>query len=128
MKTSIFSFLIKFIPFSLLLMLVQLAVVRFVLNEIELYYSTYSIYTFHIISTLLVCVFLIFVHQNLQEKTGFAFMGSSLLKMLAAVLFLFPLISSKAPNAFENIMLFFVPYFLFLIFETLFAVRLLNRK
>ncbi|QYA24910.1 hypothetical protein G3I01_05095 [Gramella sp. MT6] len=127
MQTRLFSFLKLFIPFSVLLFLIQFALVKYLL-KIELYYSTLAIYAFHFIATFLIFLFLVFVNKTFSDKTGFAFMACSLLKMLAAVLFLLPVMLNDTPNPFQDIVAFFIPYFLFLIFETIYAVRLINTK
>lgn len=127
MKAKLIPFLRFFIPFSLFLFGLQFVLVNYFL-ETDLYYSTVSIYAFHVIATLLIYLFLIYVHNTFRDKTGFAFMGSSLLKMLAAVLFLLPMMLSDVANPFQDMIAFFVPYFLFLIFETVYAVRLINIK
>ena len=67
------------------------------------------------------------MYRNFTENTGFAFMGLSLLKMVAAIIFLLPLVLSETNQVFANILAFFVPYFLFLVFETLYAVKLINK-
>jgi len=68
------------------------------------------------------------VHKTFSDKTGFAFMACSLLKMMAAVLFLLPVMLNDTPNPLQDIVAFFIPYFLFLIFETIYAVKLINTK
>jgi uncharacterized Tic20 family protein len=55
-------------------------------------------------------------------------MGASLFKMLAAVLFLLPMLLNNENSPFINLLSFFLPYFLYLIFETFFAVKLINSK
>lgn len=92
------------------------------------YYSLTSIYAFHIISALVVALIIQIVHSNFKDYAGFAFMGTSLLKMLAAILFLLPgFLSEDKPN-FINILNFFIPYFLFLIFEAIQVIKLINTK
>jgi hypothetical protein len=98
------------------------------LPETAFYYSLFAIYAFHFLATLIIYIFLLFVHNNFSDKTGFAYMGASLLKMLAAIIFLLPLMLSDIPKPFENIIAFFIPYFLYLTFETLYAVKLINSK
>ncbi|APG60826.1 hypothetical protein [Christiangramia salexigens] len=127
MKNQLLPFLKYFIPFSFLLLAAQYAIVNYML-DVNLYYSTLSVYLFHILATFLIYILLVFVHKTFSDKTGFAFMGLSLLKMLAAVIFLLPIMLNDAPNPFQDMIAFFVPYFLFLIFETTFAVRLINFK
>ena len=127
MQQKLLHFLKFFIPFSLILLALQFVLVEYVL-QLELYYATITIYTFHILATLAIYVFLVFVNKSYSDKTGFAFMACSLLKMLAAVLFLLPMMLAEVEHPFQDLMAFFIPYFLYLIFETIFAVRLINTK
>lgn len=127
MQDKLISFLKSFIPFSILLLIIQFSIVNYLL-EIEFYYSTITIYSFHILATFLIYLFLVYVHKSFSDKTGFAFMACSLLKMLAAVLFLLPMMLNDVPNPFQDLMAFFIPYFLYLIFETIYAVKLINNK
>lgn len=125
MKEQLLSFLKIFFPFSIVLLALQYLLTTYVL-DFEMFYHLWGIYLFFILSTGLIYAVLLYIQQNYPEKTGFAFMGFSLLKMLAALIFLFPLILSGIPSAFPNIMSFFIPYFLFLIFETIYVVKLIN--
>lgn len=127
MKTKLLSFLKFLIPLSILLFAIQYYLVNYVLDT-QLFYNTISIYAFHVISTLLIYFFLLYVHKTFSDKTGFAFMGCSLLKMLAAVLFLIPVMLSETPYPLHDVFAFFIPYFLYLIFETTYAVKLINIK
>ncbi|SDS39120.1 hypothetical protein [Gramella sp. MAR_2010_147] len=127
MQAKLFPFLKLFLPFSILLFAIQYLIVNYSL-KIEFYYSTVAVYSFHVIATFLIYLFLVFVNKSFSDKTGFAFMACSLLKMLAAVLFLLPMMLNDVPNPFQDLIAFFIPYFLFLIFETIYAVKLLNLK
>jgi len=127
MQQKIVGFLKRFIPFLIISMLIQYALTNYVF-EAELYYSTWAIYIFQFIATLVVYILLVLVKQNFSDKTGFAFMGCSLFKMLAAVLFLLPMMLNGATNPFESLVAFFIPYFIFLVFETIYAVKLINSK
>lgn len=127
MRPKIISFLKLFIPFSIILFIIQFVLIEYIL-ELELYYSTIAVYAFHVIATFLIFLFLVFVHKSFSAKTGFAFMATSLFKMFAAVIFLLPMMLNGTENRFQQIVAFFIPYFLFLIFETIYAVKLINRK
>ncbi|MCH4822514.1 hypothetical protein ML462_04955 [Gramella lutea] len=127
MQAKLNPFLKSFLPFSLILFAIQYGMVNYIF-KLELYYSTLAIYGFHVLATFLIYLFLVFVHNSFSDKTGFAFMACSLLKMLAAVLFLLPLMLNDVMKPFLNIIAFFIPYFLFLIFETVYAVKLINTK
>lgn len=128
MKQQLLDFLKIFIPFSIILFVIQYLIINFVLVDIEFYYSTWGIYSFHILATFVIYIVLVLIHKNFRDNTGFAFMGGSLLKMLAAVLFLLPMMVKNEEYRFINLLSFFIPYFLYLIFETIYAVRLINSK
>lgn len=128
MKQQLLDFLKIFIPFSIVLFIIQYLVINFFLGDIEFYYSLWTIYSFHILATSAIYIMLILIHKNFKDNAGFAFMGGSLLKMFAAVLFLLPMMLKNEEYRFINLLSFFVPYFLYLIFETIYAVRLINSK
>ena len=123
-----YKFLKLLIPFSLVLFFIQNYIVDSFFKETLFFYSTCSIYVFHIIVTLLSYSFLIFVNKTFPDKTGFAFMGFSLIKMMAAIVFLIPLLQSDLKSQIPDVGAFFIPYFLFLFFETFFAIRLINKQ
>lgn len=116
---------------SILLFSIFIIVVHWVIDyvfSIVTYYSLVSIYLFHVISALAVAGITQLVYSNFKDQAGLAFMATSLVKMLAAILFLLPgFISDDKPN-FSNILNFFVPYFLFLIFEAIQVIKLINPK
>lgn len=127
MKQQVTSFLKSYFPFTLILFAIQYWVVNDVL-EMDAYYSTISIYIFHFIATLLVYLIVLWVHDNFNDKAGFAFMGLGLFKTLASLIFLLPLLLGDSQSKFADLMTFFIPYFLFLIFETLYVVRKINEN
>lgn len=128
MKQQLLNFAYRLLPFTIILYLIQYLITAFLLEGVDLYYPVYAIYLFHFLATLIIYFILILVYNNFQDKTGFAFMGASLLKMLAAVLFLLPMLLSNSANPFANLLSFFIPYFMFLVFETFYAVKLINVK
>lgn len=128
MKQKLLDFLKVFIPLSIILFVLHFFANLIFLDEIIFYYSIWVIYSFHIISTFLIYFLLVYVYMNFSDKTGFAFMGASLFKMLAAVLFLLPMLVNNENSPFINLLSFFIPYFLYLIFETICAVRLINSR
>lgn len=96
--------------------------------SIVTYYSFTSIYVFHIISAFFVAGIIQWIHSNYKDYAGFAFMGTSLFKMLAAILFLLSGFLSDDKPSFANILNFFVPYFIYLIFEAIQVIKLINPK
>lgn len=122
-----YKFLKLIIPFSIVLFFIQNYIIGSFFQNITFFYSTWSIYLFHLVITLISYGFLLFVNRTFADKTGFAFMGFSLFKMMAAIVFLIPLIQSDLESQIPDVSAFFIPYFLYLFFETLFAVRLLSK-
>ncbi len=123
-----YKFLKLIIPFSIVLFFIQKYTIDSFFQNITFFYSTWSIYLFHLLITLVSYGFLLFVNRTFADKTGFAFMGFSLFKMMAAIVFLIPLIQSDLESQIPDVSAFFIPYFLYLFFETLFAVRLLSKQ
>jgi hypothetical protein len=119
-------FLLVLIPFTLIFFGIQYFVIDHLKSSLEFFYSTWSIYTFHFIATLLIYLFFLFVLKTFPDKAGFAFMACGILKMMAAVVFLLPLILNKDQEALNDVLAFFIPYFLFLTIETIFCVKNLN--
>jgi hypothetical protein len=96
--------------------------------SIVTYYSFISIYAFHIISAFFVAGTIQWIYANYKDYAGFAFMGTSLFKMLAAISFLLPGFLSDDKPSFANILNFFVPYFIYLVFEAIKVIKLINPK
>lgn len=61
----------------------------------------------------------LFVNKILPDKTGFVFMGCSLLKMMAAFVFLLPLIQVKEQYGINDVFAFFYSIFFILVFRNL---------
>lgn len=124
MKEKISGFLKGFFPFSFGLFAIHYLINNFL--ETSLYYPLWGIYLFLFLAGILIFLALIYIHRYFSDKTGFAFMGLSFFKMLASILFLLPLMLNETEGVFFNLISFFVPYFLFLIFETVSAVKIIN--
>lgn len=92
------------------------------------YVEIWQVYLFLGLLTWFGYLFLLFVHTRDATKTGFAYVGIGFLKMLASIVFLYPLIASNSDTKMMDILSFFVPYFLFLAFELYFVTRLLAKK
>ncbi|AUC82922.1 DUF6168 family protein [Lacinutrix sp. Bg11-31] len=128
MKNKLIAFLTILIPFSLILFALQYFIVNKLGNDFSLFYSTWSVYLFHFTATLLVYIAVLFVNKTFSDKTGFAFMACGLIKMMAALVFLLPLIQNKEIDAINDVLAFFIPYFLFLLLETVYVVKILNKE
>ena len=127
MTTPFLKFLKLFIPYALVLFGLQYFTTLQLFPDTPFFYSTWSIYVFHIVITLVAHLCLLFVYKNFPEHAGFTFMGLGVIKMMACVIFLIPLIKSDTVSRIPDVGAFFIPYFMFLLFETIFAVRLINK-
>ena len=121
------NFLKYLLPFSIILYFIQYFIVSSLFPTTDFFYSLWSIYLFMVIATLVDFIILLWVNKNFSEYTGYAFMALGIVKMLAAVIFLIPLIQSDTVNRIPDVALFFIPYFLFLGFETIKAIQLLKK-
>lgn len=127
MKELSLKFIIRLLLFTLILIGVHYLIIQN-LEGVDFYYDLPSIYLFLVLATLLIYLALVFIFVKYRQYTGYAFMGSSLIKMLAAIIFLLPMLLEKPEQIFLNIISFFIPYFLYLVFETIYAVKLINSK
>ncbi|MFH6945344.1 hypothetical protein [Flavobacterium sp. FlaQc-50] len=122
------DFLKYFVPFSIVLFAAQYFVMQALSPKVIFFYAAWSIYLFNIAATFLVYLFLIFVNKNFSTYTGFAFLGTSFIRMMAGVVFLIPFIKSNVKDPIIDLGAFFIPYFLYLLFEVYFTIRLLNKN
>ena len=113
---------------SIIVFCIHLLLVKYVFNAYQFFYPIYAIYIFLVVITALVMVTLSVVNQNFKTKVGFAFLAFSILKMLFAVVFLLPLITSDLTNKLPDFFSFFIPYFIYLAFETVFVLNLLKEE
>lgn len=97
-------------------------------SSVIFFYQLWQIYLFLAITTLGVFSIVNFVHKNFSDKSGFAFTGLTLFKMAASIIFFIPLMQSEIVDKVPDIFNFFIPYFLYLILEVIFSVRLINSK
>ena len=128
MLKDFLSFLKILVPFTVALFLLQYFAVEHLKAEYIFYYNTWSIYLFHFLVTLTIFIALGFVKKTNAAYTGYAFLASSLLKMMASVVFLIPLIKLEDVSKLPDIIAFFIPYFLFLFLETFLALKLINAE
>lgn len=125
-KQLFFSYLKKAILFSVILYFLHHFLIQKVFTDYYFYYPAYSIYLFLFTITTVIVLLLMVIHKNYTEKTGFAFMAFSVLKMLFSVVFLIPLIKSDLDNKLPDTLGFFLAFFIFLAFETVFVLKMIN--
>lgn len=85
-------------------------------------------YVFLILLNLITFFVLIQVKLRKDEFVGYTFLSFVLVKMIVSFVFLYPTIKSNNSNKEHFVLLFFFLYFVFLIFETIMSVSLINSK
>jgi len=88
--------------------------------------SLTRIYLFHYITSLVFSISLTGVSKFDFDKIGFGFMAVSILKMLASIVFLLPLIQTERLDVIPDVLHFFIPYFIYLLVEIWFGLQLVN--
>lgn len=111
---------------SVILFFVQNSIVNLLSDEYIFYYPVWKIYVFHFFITMLIFYILYLVGSLMPDYIGYMFMGFILLKMIAAVVFLWPLIKMKDVSKIPDFSSFFAPYFIFLFLEILLTVKILK--
>lgn len=98
------------------------------LNTQNFYYSIEFLYLiFFGLSALLYLILLIVKKKNF-EIVGMAFLFGTFTQMLLGYLILRPILENKSEEVMVEKVSFFITFILFLLFETLLTVRLLNEK
>lgn len=90
------------------------------------HYPVWKIYAFHFSVTFFILTALYFVGKIASDYIGFTFMGFILLKMVAAVVFLIPLIKLESGSKIPDFISFFIPYFIYLFLEIILTMKLLK--
>jgi hypothetical protein len=88
----------------------------------------FNIYGFLFLLTLVHFISLKWLFGKWPRQAGFIFAGMSMLKMLVAVLFLFPFIYPANQNSIPLALNFVSVYLLFLAFEVVFLIKSLMKN
>lgn len=111
---------------SIVLFFIQYFIVKGLSTEYIFIYPIWKIYFFHFFITLFIFAILYYIGKLIPDYIGFTFMGFILLKMIAAIVFLLPLIKLKDISKIPDFASFFIPYFIYLFFEILLTMKLLK--
>jgi hypothetical protein len=85
-------------------------------------------YMFLTILNLFTFYVLLRVDQKKSEYVGYTFLGFVLIKMVVSFVFLYPIIKANMIDKEKFILIFFALYFIYLIFETVSSMSLINKK
>lgn len=98
------------------------------LREIELSYSLFSVYSFHVIATIIVYVSLEILADNLPNEAGYGYLALMLLKIgFFLLIFQDAVFPEEKLIKLERVSLV-IPLFLFLTTEAIVVSKLLNSK
>ena len=97
-------------------------------NGIELFFPIWSIYVFNMTLVFAVYGFIYYRTTKGNTKTYQHFLILSLIKMMVVIVFLAPLFFGRSENATVEVLNFFIPYFLFLVFEIVALSKFLSNQ
>ena len=89
------------------------------IQRFYLFLTLLNLFTFYI---------LLKVNEKKYEYVGYTFLGFVLIKMVVSFVFLYPIIVSNMLEKENYILIFFALYFIYLIFETVSSLFLINKK
>ena len=98
------------------------------LKEITFFNPIHSIYIFLSLIFFISYVILVLISKFFFNQTGYGFLAFGIIKMAFSVVFLMPLIKSNFEDKVPDVLAFFVPFFCFLFFETIYSIKLLNQE
>jgi hypothetical protein len=128
MTKQIAEFLWRLLLFTVGCAFLHYFLLEYALARYRFLLPLWEVYLFLSMLTLLGYLAVVFIHHRDAGKTGMAFIAIGFLKMLAAVLFLYPVISSQNEGILAQVIAFFIPYFIFLGFDTYFTIALISKK
>ncbi len=121
------KFLLYFLIASLFCFLVVLGLNKTVLVD-TIHKTVNSILLFHFGVTVLILVQLYLFNLKFSEHLGFIFLGMITFKLVLIGFYLAPHITHKVTYSKDELILFAIPYFVFLTFEVYFTKLLLDKK
>jgi len=121
-------FLLQLSIITVILFLLQKYLTQSFFSSINFYFETWQIYLFQFISVAALIYFLQHRSRIKPDKVLNTFVILSLLKMGAVIVFLLPLFFNKSMDSKPAVFSFFIPYFIYLIIESSYALKILNEK
>lgn len=100
----------------------------FLIGNMEVFIPLQKIYLFNFFITFISLANLYFVYYKFRDYVGYTYLGIGIIKMALSLVFLMPLIRSDFDSKIPDTLNFFFCYFVLLIIESVFLVKLLNKK
>lgn len=124
--------MIKRFLFSTLYLSIIAVIIGFlhflIVKDTLLFIPLQNVYFFNYILSIVGLATLYFIYSKFNDKVGYTFLAIGILKMAISISFLMPLIKSEFVNKIPDTLNFFFSYFMFLIIESIFLIKLLNNK
>lgn len=122
------NFLIQLAALSVLLFGIHSYLNFHFIKEIILFFPLWHIYLFHVVTVIIIFTLINYLESVGKTAVFNAFMLGMLLKMLLTVIFLLPWLLSKPDQKGYDLTNFFIPYFIFLVFEVYSVTKILQKK
>ena len=116
----------KLLSFSAIFFLVHFFAVPF-MGDFYHVEGIHRIHLFLAISTLIFFIIMLKIKSSYPEKFGFAYLASVFIKMVAAVIFLAPLLFGEKGITFKYVMHFFIAFFIYLFVEVFLLIGSLKK-
>ncbi|MDR7208636.1 hypothetical protein J2W48_000557 [Flavobacterium piscis] len=100
----------------------------FEIQDENFYYNIESLYLIFFAFTVVFFIILLKFKKDNFDSIGMIFMMGTLIQMFFSYLVLRPILSDKIHNVAVEKTNFFITFILFLLFETVLTIRLLNEK
>ena len=128
MKNNL-STILKFSGILLVILLISFPVQLFFSKNQEGFNTHLLLWSYAVNFLLAATIFsiLIFLKKKYTHLLGFVYMGGSMVKFVIFFIFFSPIFKSDGQIDRIEALIFLIPYFISLIFETTYLVRLLNK-
>ena len=122
------EFSVQLIALSLVLFSSHTYLCFHLASEILFFFPLWHIYVFHVVAILTIYTLINYRASIGKNELFNLFMLGMILKTVLTLIFLFPWLLSKPKQQGFDLANFFIPYFIFLIFEVYSVTKLLQKK
>lgn len=123
------GFLIQIAILSIVLFGTHYYILHYFSKDINLFFPLWQVYVFQIVVTVFLYTIINYKYVSKNTDIFKFFMIATLLKMILAIVFLLPMILSKTLlNKQPDVFNFFIPYFIYLLFEVYSLTGILQKK
>lgn len=127
-KSRELSFLLQNSIITIILFGVHSYILSYFAQDIDFFFPVWQIYVFNFVITTLFYTVVNYQYSKGKTDVFNIFMLSTIVKMLLAIVFLLPLITSDFQNKQPDVFNFFIAYFLYLFFEIYSITQFLQKK